>query len=175
MFGKHDQITEEKIWMTSEFKQIGLCIGKLQFIVLLGASIALALLVFADEDGVRDVNTSRHDNKQTHSDERILYHSTPFYRDVALYKFLISADEQTLRKHLNNIFDVTEQNPKGERKRLNEVVFIIASRFALINPEESLILAKSAPPYARTPMLTGIFTEWCVSDLDNAVAAAELR
>ena len=159
--------------MTSESKQIGLWLGKLHFTVLLGASIGLALLGNADEDGVRDVNTSQHDNKQsTHSDERILYHSTPFYRDVALYEFLNNSDEQALRKFLNGLFEESERNPVGERNRINEVVFISASRFALINPEEALILAKSVPLHVRTPMLKGIFTEWCVSDLDKAVAAA---
>ena len=167
---QHCIVAEENNRLIAELKQVEPRLGKLHCIVLLGVWVVLAFQIGAAQNAVRENDIAQQDtNKSTESDialPDIEDHSSAFNRNVSLYTTLANADEQVLRELLSVSLDIEQRSVR------NETLFAIASRFALINPQGGLELVNDAPVHARTPMLKGIFTEWCVDDLDSAIAAA---
>lgn len=156
--------------MIAELKQVKLRLGKLLRVVLLGVWVVLVFQIGTTQDAVRANNRTPQETSKSTEGDNVLPamedHTSAFNRNVALYMKLVNADEQLLRELLNDSLDIEQRSVR------NETLFAIASRFALINPQEALVLVNNAPVHARTPMLKGIFTEWCVNDLDRAIAAA---
>lgn len=167
---QHCIVAEENNRLIAELKQIEPRLGKLLCFVMLGVWVVLAFQIGVAQDAVREHDTAHQDtNKSTESDialPDIEDHSSAFNRNVSLYITLANADEQVLRELLSVSLDIEQRSVR------NETLFAIASRFTLINPQGGLELVNNVPVHARTPMLKGIFTEWCVDDLDGATAAA---
>lgn len=93
-------------------------------------------------------------------------HANVFDQNLALYETLARANTDDLSKLLEDSQDTVLTSVR------DETLFAIASRFVEIDPQEALAKANDLEQHERDSFLTGIFSEWCVSNLDEAVAAA---
>ena len=93
-------------------------------------------------------------------------HANVFDQSLGLYETLSRANTDELLELLDDAQDIALRSVRDETS------FAIASRFAEIDPQEALAKANDLAQHERDPFLKGIFSEWCVSNLDEAVAAA---
>lgn len=144
---------------------------RLHLIVLFGALSLLPFNTCAEEDTVQRTQNSSHDVEPTESPHIVLSlvgdHATPFDHHVALYETLTQIDVDGLEELLRDSIDITFDSMR------DETLIAIASRFAEIDPQKALAKFNELVEHERDPFLKGIFSEWCVSNLDEAISAAK--
>ncbi len=92
--------------------------------------------------------------------------TSPFERSRALHELVSRADEVTL---ISFIQQSNEIELDSLRRLTQETIF---GKFAAINPEQALIHGKELMRFDREAIVSRIFEEWAVTDLDEAVANA---
>ncbi len=145
--------------------------GEFYFAVLLGSILVLTLPIVADET-TRTVSTDSQQEIDSLTNTKTAppvlgQHESAFNRNVALYAKIVDAGEKELRTLLHESLEIEHGSIRYD------TLFAISSRFALVNPPESFAVAIKLPAHEREPVIVGIFTEWSVSDLDSAIAAAK--
>ena len=144
---------------------------RLHLIALFSALSLLPFNASAEEDTVQRTQNSSNDVEPIESS--LIPHSmvgdyaTPFDHHVALYATLTQIDIDGLEELLRDSIDITLGSMR------DETLFAIASRFAEIDPQEALAKFNELEDTERDPFLKGIFSEWCVSNLDDAISAAK--
>ena len=93
-------------------------------------------------------------------------HADIFIHNAELFEALSQANEEELLA----LLDESRDRELGSLR--DETVFAIAGRFAVIDPQAALAKFKELDDQERDPFLRGIFSEWCVSNLDEAITAA---
>ena len=93
-------------------------------------------------------------------------HANVFVYNEVFYETLTHANEAQLLELLQDSRDMAVRSVR------NETTFAIASRFAEIDPREALAKSHDIADQERDPFLKGIFSEWSVSNLEEAITAA---
>ena len=144
--------------------------GDLRLLALVGALVLLPLNVLSAEDTSQ---TSKSFSLDGGSDEGAKTaisllgdHANVFDQSLELYERLARANTDELLEVLMDSQDIVLSSVR------DETLFAIASRFAEIDPQKALANAINLAQHERAPYLKGVFSEWCVSNLDEAVAAA---
>ena len=156
--------------MVPETHEFEAKLGKFFFIAFLGSLCFFPFNALADEDSVGATQSAPLDDTVTDSSHQASSllgdHDSVFDQRAELYKRLSRANKDELVGLLEASLSLVPDSVK------NETIFAIASRFALIDPQEALVAFNELTENERTPFLKGLFSEWCVSNLDEAVAAA---
>ena len=137
---------------------------------IIGALALLPLIVLAEEDVVQSTNSSPSDHDPQASSNKanslLGDHADIFVHNAALFEALTQANEEDLTALLEEARD-------GELGSVrDETIFAIAGRFAVLDPQAALAKFEDLRDQERDPFLRGIFSEWCVSNLDEAITAA---
>lgn len=90
-----------------------------------------------------------------------------FEGNSALYQALLRADQEELRKLLEQSKNIPSPN---QRLHVQSAIF---QRIASLDPQEALRRVENVNWQHRDAILARIFAEWSVSDLDAAVAALD--
>ncbi len=90
-----------------------------------------------------------------------------FEGNSALYQALLRADQEELRKLLEQSKNIPSPN---QRLYIQSAIF---QRFASLDPQEALRRVEDVNWQHRDVMLARIFAEWSISSLDAAVAALD--
>ncbi len=94
-------------------------------------------------------------------------YSSPFEQSRALHDLVSHADEAML-------IDLIDQShaiePDSRRRLAQETIF---RKFAAINPEQAFAYIKELMRFDRESIVSRVFEEWAVIDLDEAVANAK--
>ena len=156
--------------MNFEKHRIAARLGKLRLITVIGILALLPLITLADEHAAQTTNstTSDHDPQASSNEANSLLddHVNIFVHSAALFEALTRANEDELMALL-------EESRVGELGSVrDETIFAIAGRFAVIDPQAALAKFEELGDQERDPFLRGIFSEWCVSNLDEAITAA---
>ena len=156
--------------MNFEKHRIAARFGKLRLITVIGVFALFPLTTLADEHAAQTTNstTSDHDPQaSSHKANSLLDdHANIFVHRAALFEVLTRANEDELMALL-------EEPRDGELGSVrDETIFAIAGRFAVIDPQAAFAKFEELGDQERDPFLRGIFSEWCVSDLDEAITAA---
>ncbi|MCY3885605.1 MAG: hypothetical protein OXG24_11910 [Gammaproteobacteria bacterium] len=97
----------------------------------------------------------------------ITQHSSDFFRSVALYDLLYTLNQEELTDLSNRSSSI--EHP--DRRRATQAA--IGQRMASIDPNKALEVAMGSPIADRIGLLTGVYQEWSVSDLDDAIASVQ--
>ncbi len=89
-----------------------------------------------------------------------------FERDAQLYSLLATSSESELNKLLDRTKDISLRS-----RRLSTRAAIFR-RYTMINPNEALRLVSNFPTSEQNALLVGVFQEWSLLDLSDAIAAA---
>ena len=95
----------------------------------------------------------------------LLGEARDFEGNIALYQALLRADQEELRKLLEQSKNIPSPN---QRLYVQSAIF---QRFASLDPQEALDRVDDVNWQHRDVMLARIFAEWSISDLDAAVAS----
>lgn len=140
-------------------------LGELRLIVLIGMFALLPLNVLAEVDTARTTQSS-----PSEGDPKTISllggHANLFTFNELFFETLTRANEDELLEMLEDSRDMVLRSVK------DEAIFAIASRFAEIDPQDALAKSLQIAKQEREPFLNGIFSEWCVSNLEEAIAAA---
>ena len=90
-----------------------------------------------------------------------------FERSLALQMLIADANESTLRRHLNRSKNLQSESLK------EEVQDTVIQRIAVINPRSSLTLVEALPTHRRNALVSIVFLEWSMSNLDQAIEHAQ--
>ncbi len=90
-----------------------------------------------------------------------------FERSLALQMLIADANESTLRRHLNK-----SKNLQSE-SLMEEVQDTVIQRIAVINPRSALTLVEELPTRRRNALVSIVFLEWSMSNLDQAIEHAQ--
>lgn len=159
-----------KYLMNFEKHLIAARLGKLRLITVIGVLALLPLITLADEHAAQTTNstTSDHDPQASSNKANSLLddHANIFVQSVVLFETLTGANEDELMALL-------EESRVGELGSVrDETIFAIAGRFAVIDPQAAFAKFEELGDQERDSFLRGIFSEWCVSNLDEAITAA---
>ena len=135
------------------------------------AAIAiLALELVADDELLDETDASQLNlgSAQDISDASTLDtdHTSMFDRNATLYTTLSESGMDELRQALSDSQDIALSSVRHDTQ------FVIALRFASIDPREALEVALEFSKPDRSPLIAGLFAAWSESDLDDAVGAA---
>ena len=144
--------------------------GKLRLITIIGALALLPLIALADESAAKTSNSTPSDQgSQAGSNKAnslLGDHADIFIHNAALFEALTNANEEELLA----LFEESRDIELGSVR--DETIFAIAGRFAIIDPQAAFAKFEELDDQERDPFLRGIFSEWCVSNLDEAITAA---
>ena len=144
--------------------------GKLRFITIIGVFAILPWIVLAEEDTAQTTNSSPSDHDLHSSSNKanslLGAHADIFVHNAALFEALTQANEEELLA----LLDESRDGELGSVR--DETIFAIAGRFAVIDPQAALAKFEELDDQERDPFLRGIFSEWCVSNLDEAITTA---
>ena len=159
-----------KYLMNFEEHRIAARLGKLRLITVIGVLALLPLITFANEHAAQTTNStpSDHDPQASSNKANSLLddHANIFVHSAELFEVLTRANEDELLALL-------EEPRDGELSSVrDETIFAIAGRFAVIDPHAAFAKFEGLGDQERDPFLRGIFSEWCVSNLDEAITAA---
>ena len=112
---------------------------------------------------VMDKSGSSHEIRSLSDIEQL---TSPFERSHALHELVSRADETTL---ISLIQQSNAIELDSRRRLTQETIF---QKFAAINPELALVHARELKRFDRESIVSRIFEEWAVIDLDGAVANA---
>ncbi|MYF01829.1 MAG: hypothetical protein F4227_02290, partial [Gammaproteobacteria bacterium] len=156
--------------MNFEIHRLAARYGKLRLITIIGALALLPLIALADESAAQTTNSnpSDHDLQEGSNKANSLLgaHADIFVHNAALFEALTKANEEELLA----LLEESRSSELGSVR--DETIFAIAGRFAVIDPEAALAKFEELGDQERDPFLRGIFSEWCVSNLDEAITAA---
>ncbi|MYD45947.1 MAG: hypothetical protein F4W92_06315 [Gammaproteobacteria bacterium] len=156
--------------MTPENHEFEAKQGKLPIIVFLGVLCLFPIKALAEEDSVGATQSAPLDGPVTDSSHQAIFllgdHDSVFDQRANLYETLTLANKDELVGLLKDSLSIVPDSVR------HETIFAIASRFTAIDPLEALVAFNELAEQERTPFLEGLFSEWCVSNLDEAVAAA---
>ena len=159
-----------KYLMNFEKHRIAARLGKLRVITVISVFALLPLITLADEHAAQTTNstTSDHDAQASSNKANSLLddHANIFVHSAVLFEALTRSNEDELMVLL-------EESRVGELGSVrDETIFAIAGRFAVIDPQAAFAKFEELGDQERDPFLRGIFSEWCVSNLDEAIIAA---
>ena len=159
-----------KYLMNFEIHRFAARYGKLCLITIIGALTLLPLIALADESAAQTTNStpSDHDLQESSNKANSLLgdHADIFVHNAALFEALTKANEEELLA----LLEESRGSELGSVR--DETIFAIAGRFTVIDPQAALAKFEELGDQERDPFLRGIFSEWCVSDLDEAITAA---
>ena len=142
----------------------------MRLITIIGVLALLPWIVLAEEDTVQTSNsTPSDDDLQANSNKAnslLGDHVDIFVHNAALFEALTRANKEELLAFLEESRD----SELGSVR--DETIFAIAARFAIIDPQAALAKFEKLGDQERDPFLRGIFSEWFVSNLDEAITAA---
>lgn len=87
-------------------------------------------------------------------------------RSAALYSLLEQSELQELTDLIRRSIDIEHPG------RRHDTMIAIGQKIASIDPDMGLEVAMEYPVPVRTGLLTGVFQEWSLTNLDNAIASA---
>ena len=124
------------------------------------------------EHAVAHVNTSQSTtNLETYGIDilsQIAAYSSDFERSARIYSVIREADEQEL-------VDLLRRSALGDHKDTSiSLQETVARKLASINPELALETLQDLPTTKTTSIVNGIFREWSHSDLEAAIASANI-
>lgn len=90
-----------------------------------------------------------------------------YERSLALQMLIADANESTLRRHLNRSKNLQSESLK------EDVQDSIIQRIAVINPRSALTLVEELPTHRRSALVSIVFLEWSMSNLDQAIEHAQ--
>ena len=133
--------------------------------------LALFLMItHSEEVAAQTTYSSRFDDDPQASSKNTISlsddHANIFAHTAEFFETLTQANEDEL---LTLLEDSRDTELGGVR---DEKILAIASRFALIDPQAALAKFNELVYEERDPFLKGIFSEWCVLNLDEAIATA---
>lgn len=144
--------------------------GDLRLLPLIGALALLPLNALTAEDIRQSAKSFSLDGGLDEGSNTAISllgdHANVFDQRLELYETLAQANTEELLEFIQDSQDIVQRSVR------DETLFAIASRFAEIDPQEALAKANDLAQQERDPYLKGIFSEWCVSNLDEAVVAA---
>ena len=156
--------------MNSEVHRFSARQRKLRPSALVVVLALLPLITLSEEDAAQTTYSSRFDDDpQASSDNAISLlddHANIFAHTAEFFETLTQANEDELLELLEDSRDTELGNVRDEK------ILAIASRFALIDPQAALAKFNELVYEERDPFLKGIFSEWCVLNLDEAIATA---
>lgn len=125
--------------------------------------------VQAEEDNAPATKSSSLESLSIESSNRKISmlgnHAKAFDHNLVLYETLAQVNRDELSKLLEDSRAIVHGSVK------DETLFAIGSRFTAIDPQEALTKSMELAEHEREPFLKGIFSEWCVLNLDEAIAA----
>ena len=159
-----------KYLMNFEIHRFAARYGKLRHITILGALALLPWIALAEEDTVQTSNSTPSDQGaqagSNKANSLLGVHADIFIHNAALFEALTQANEEELLALLEESRDIELSSVR------DETIFAIAGRFAVIDPQAALAKFEELGDQERDPFLRGIFSEWCVSNLDEAITVA---
>ena len=145
-------------------------LGELRLIALIGVLALLPLNALAEENTAQTTQSSPLEGDPKASSNKWVSllgdHASVFVYNVVFFETLTRANEDELLELLEDSRDIVLSSVR------DEAIFAIASRFAEIDPQEALAKSYEIAEQERDPFLKGIFSEWSVSNLEGAIAAA---
>ncbi len=111
-------------------------------------------------------DTSTHSTKRPFEVGSLFQQPHDFNQVVEWYSLLSVADEDSLRDLLDASRSISSHT-QGQAARS-----AIIRRYASISPSRALEFAQTLPKHERESLLPGVFSEWAILDLDEAVSNA---
>ncbi|MYD46360.1 MAG: hypothetical protein F4W92_08415 [Gammaproteobacteria bacterium] len=156
--------------MSLKPRQLLLRHGDLRLLALVVALVLLPLNAFIADDTPQTSKSfsldGGPDEGSNTANSLLGGHANVFDQSLGLYETLARANTDELLKLLEDTQEIALRSVRDESS------FAIGSRFAEIDPQAAIAQANDLAQHDRDPYLKGIFSEWCVSNLDEAVAAA---
>ncbi|MYD46348.1 MAG: hypothetical protein F4W92_08355 [Gammaproteobacteria bacterium] len=156
--------------MKFEIHRIAARYGKLRLKTIIGVLTLLPWVALAEEDTAQTTNSTLSDRDPQASSNKanslLGAHADIFVHNAALFEALTQANEEELLA----LLEESRISELGSVR--DETIFAIAGRFAVIDPQAALAKFEELGDQERDPFLRGIFSEWCVSNLDEAITAA---
>ncbi|MCY3541541.1 MAG: hypothetical protein OXH31_06500 [Gammaproteobacteria bacterium] len=156
--------------MNFEVHRFAAWYGKLRLITIIGALALLPWIALADESAAQTTNSTPSDQgSQAGSNKAnslLGVHADIFIHNATLFEALTKANEEELLA----LLEESRNSALGSLR--DETTFAIAGRLAVIDPQAALAKFEELSDQEQDPFLRGIFSEWCVSNLDEAITAA---
>lgn len=113
---------------------------------------------------VGNIDTSTRSSERPLEAGSLLQQPQDFNQVVEWYSLLSVADEDTLRELLEDSRSIASYS-RGQAARST-----IIRRYASISPSRALELVQTLPKHEQESLLPGVFSEWAILDLDEAVS-----
>ena len=115
---------------------------------------------------IRSIDTSAHSTERSLEVGSLLQQPQDFNQVVEWYSLLSAADEDSLRELLDASRSIASYS-RGQAARST-----IIRRYVSISPSRALELVQTFPKHEQESLLPGVFSEWAIMDLDEAVSFA---
>ncbi|MYC25900.1 MAG: hypothetical protein F4X56_08295 [Gammaproteobacteria bacterium] len=159
-----------KYLMNFEIHRIAARHETLRLITIIGILALLPWIALAEEDTVQTTNSTPSDRDlqaDSNKGSSLLGdHADIFVHNAALFEALTQANQEELLA----LLEESRDSALGSVR--DETIFAIAGRFTVIDPQAALAKFEELGDLERDPFLRGMFSEWCVSNLDEAITAA---
>ncbi|MYC26003.1 MAG: hypothetical protein F4X56_08825 [Gammaproteobacteria bacterium] len=156
--------------MNFEIHRFAATYGKLRHITIIGVLALLPWITLAEEDATQTTNSTPSDQGShagsNKANSLLGDHADIFIHNAALFEALTRANEEELLALLEESRDSELSSVR------DETIFAIAGRFAVIDPQAAFAKFEELDDQERDPFLRGMFSEWCVSNLDEAITTA---
>lgn len=142
----------------------------MRLITIMSVLALLPWIALAEEVTVQNTDSTPSDHDLQAGSNKVHSvlgaHADIFVHSAALFEALTKANEEELLA----LLEESRDSELGSVR--DETIFAIASRLAVIDPHAALAKLEELGEQERDPFLRGVFSEWSVSNLDEAITAA---